>query len=221
MNIKTLSLLGFAGAILVSVGVGAGFTDYNNNFPNVNSGYFVPYNISAIQNVPNQIGQNVQQRTRNISTRNQHKKNMFKVKIACIKEMIKLARKMQKWQITMLESKNRLLDMIPGMVMLTSAWGSQELRKNFLMQFTDDRYRCAANMHPFTRVFEGLDIESILTNLEKICDYVKLARAYRVPKQCLYWQLVFWRKSISIGSKNQILELNMLSWYRNCLLESY
>ena len=222
MNMKSLCLLGLAGAICVSTGIASGLTDYNNNVPNVNSGYSFPYNISAIQNVPNQIGQNAQQRTGNISTRNQHEKNMFNAKIACIKEMIKLSREMQKWQLTMPESKNRLLEMIPGIVMLTSAGGSQELRKEFLIQSTKNRYRYAANMRSFTSTFlAGLNIESLLTNLEKICVCAEWARTYCIPKQCLYWQLVFLRKSISIGSKNQILELNMLSWYRNCLLESY
>ena len=244
MNIKSLCLLGLAGAICVSTGIASGLTDYNNNFPNVNSGYFVPYNISAIQNVPNQIGQNVQQRTGNISVNLENR-------IACIRKTIFNLRKDKVGIITNGDSKEEMLEMVLETVLgVLKQQPEQLLAQSNLWQDSDSEKIALELMIAYKAKFENYQVHNntvnnpdvnaevqnediaddwfeqyqqdaalLLNESDKICWFVQWARYHGISKQAVQG-LIFYNLS-SVAFEDVTPVYKVFSFFIDRLLEFY
>lgn len=129
MNRKFLSLLG---AICLSIGVGVAQPYLHTwNYQNVGADveYEEPYN-SFIQNIANQTGQ---QKYSNIPV-------TLDNKIACIQKFLDLLDQTINGYITMQESQDRMLNMVPELLILRPQGNDPQLSEKFLTEFIDKAY---------------------------------------------------------------------------------
>ena len=238
MNIKSLCLVG---TLFVSVGVCSGSEPIHlqaGNHDNImhNMQFGQTYNF-FVPNVANQTEQNVQPQTDNIPMENLHAQHKLDDKIACIKKLIDISRKSKSEYITIQESKEQLLSMVPEILMLSPKHFEPESSKEFLLELVNKAYWLyqTTNSDPANnpeanadaqsdyvsyclKQYEQQDAELLLNQLENVCQFVKSARDKGIPKQQVRDELL---NSISamFGSGTEVF--NGYFFYIDCLLESY